>query len=126
MKVYVCVALTIIVLLGFAFATDYWLNHSTAAIEANLNGLTADIESGDWKKAKKSLQECCLSWESYSDHWPMIIDYTEISHIELSFEELSYAVKNEDAYEAGKAAVNIQYWLSYIRIREKTNLDNIF
>ena len=126
MKIYVCIAITIIVLLGFAFATDYWLNHSTTAIESNLNGLTANIESGDWQKAKKSLQECRLGWESYSDHWQMIIDYTEISNIELAFEELAYAVKNEDAYEAGKAAVNIRYWLSYIRIREKTNLDNIF
>ena len=126
MKIYVCIAITIIVLLGFAFATDYWLNHSTTVLESNLNGLTANIESGDWQKAKKSLQECRLGWESYSDHWPMIIDYTEISNIELAFEELAYAVKNEDAYEAGKAAVNIRYWLSYIRIREKTNLDNIF
>ena len=126
MKIYVCIAITIIVLLGFAFATDYWLNHSTTAIESNLNGLTANIESGDWQKAKKSLQECRLGWESYSDHWPMIIDYTEISNIELAFVELAYAVKNDDAYEAGMAAVNIRYWLSYIRIREKTNLDNIF
>jgi len=125
MKIYIYLIIVMLIIIVFAILSGFWMKDGVSAVETSLKQIETEIAKRDWKKAQKAASEAYTIWEAKSDNWPVLIDYTEVSHIENAFAELIFAVKEQESYEAGKAMVTIRYWLSYILERDKINADNI-
>lgn len=120
----ITIVLAAIIIVGGCI-TLYGLNSESQRLNNSLSNLEKNIESQNWDKALKQLEEFHINWDKTNSLWSMLIDHYEIDNIELILSELISYVKNQDKNEALSKMSSLKTLIKHIPEKESFNLKNI-
>lgn len=95
MRTLAVVLITSFILIGFAMASNKFIQDSSRAMVSEMEKVESSLKNADWNKAYQELGTTTVKWEKTKYWWSILLHHQEIDNIDLSLERLSKYVETK-------------------------------
>jgi len=115
--------LATIIISGIVTLKFYY--NSSHQISEMIEGVSDSINSGQWDKAKKQVDDIEKTWSKTERIWAMLIDHFEIDNIEMSLKKSKKYIENKDTSLSLAELETLKLMVEHIYKKEAFELNNI-
>jgi hypothetical protein len=126
MRIYVAVAIALLLVLVVSFITLDKLDSTADEMVAGFGGLEKAIAEGSWADADRGVEQVGEKWNRHKGWWPMVIDHQEIDNIDMALARIRQYIGMQDGVMAAGELAVLKQMLEHIPEKERVNLKNIF
>jgi len=125
MRIYVAVAVGLLLVLSVSFLTPDRLDASASDLVAGFGELDKAIDQGSWEEASAGIARVSNLWNKHKGWWAMVIDHQEIDQIDMALIRTRQYIDLQDRDASVELAV-LRRMLEHIPDKEQVNLKNNF